>query len=78
MIMVDEAGQRIMEATDMSRTRGIIEMSTTVPDPPRVGGVKVMLEAGKGRPQRTVGTMARRAVERASAGKSAAIQIEQR
>ena len=45
MVVVHEAGPYAMEAADWSRTRGIIEMPTTIPaswpktvsDPPRLG-----------------------------------------
>ena len=32
MDMVDEAGQQAMEVADKSRTRGIEEVSTTIPN----------------------------------------------
>ena len=44
------------------------------PDPPQVGGVKAVPETAKQRPKRNVGIVARRAIERASAGRSASIQ----
>ena len=59
MVVVDEAEQHAMEAADRSRTRGIIEMSTTVPDPPRVGGVKAMPETGKESPRRNAGIVSK-------------------
>ena len=39
-----------MEAANRSRTKGIIEMLTTVLDLPRAGGVKAELEVSKERP----------------------------
>ena len=63
-----------MEAADKSKTEGIIETSTAVSDPPKARGVKVAPETVKQRPKWNVGTMAGRAIERASAGRSAPIQ----
>ena len=62
--MVGEVGQHALEAADWSKTRGIIEMPTTVPDPPRVGGVKAAPEVRKERSQRTFGSVAERAIKR--------------
>ena len=64
-----------MEAANRNITKGIA-MPTAVPDPPRVGKVKAAPKTGKGRPRRTAGTMARRATQRASAGKNERIQTE--
>ena len=50
-------------------------MPTTIPDPPETGGVEAM-RTGKGNPPRNAGTAARKAIGRASAGRSALIQIE--
>ena len=38
VVMVDEAGRHTMEADCKRKTKGIIVMSTTVPDPPEAGG----------------------------------------
>ena len=40
-------GERVMEVADRSRSQGIIEMSTTILDPPWVGGVEVAPEVSK-------------------------------
>ena len=42
-------GENGMMAADKSKIRGIIDMPTTVLDPPQAGAVKVALETGKGR-----------------------------
>ena len=49
MVMVDEAGRHAMEVANKMK-EGIIDMPTTVPDPPRAGGVKAVPKTGKGRP----------------------------
>ena len=64
-----------MEAVDKSRTKGIIEMPTIVPDPPRAWGVKAALKAGKERLRQTVGSVTGRTIERMSVGRSAPIQV---
>ena len=65
MIVGDKAGRHAPMADDMSRTRGTIEVSTSVADPPRVQGVKVNSGAGKIEPP-TVGIVAKRATGKAS------------
>ena len=50
-------------------------MPTSIPDPPETRGVKAM-KTGKGNPSRNAGTVARKATDRASAGKSAPIPRE--
>ena len=57
----DEANRFGMEATDKERTN---EMPTTIPDPPEAGGVVA-------RKPWIAGTVAGKAIERASAGRSA-------
>ena len=42
-------GENGMMAADKSKIRGIIDMPTTVLDPPQAGAIKVALETGKGR-----------------------------
>ena len=76
MVVADEVDQHIMMEADKSKIERIINMSTTILDPPRARGVKAALEAGKEGPRRIVGTMAERATERASAGKSKPSQID--
>ena len=56
--------------TDKSRKADTEVVLTIVMDPPREGGVKEAPEIGKQRPKRNVGIVARRAIERASAGKT--------
>ena len=46
----EHVDRHAMVAVDESRTRGIIDMPTAVPDPPRIGGVKEAPKTGKGRP----------------------------
>ena len=50
MVVVDEAGRHAMEASDKSKTEGIIIMPTTVPDRPEARGVKPALETSKRSP----------------------------
>ena len=50
-------------------------MPTTTLDPPETGGVKAM-RTDKGRPSRSAGTVARKATEKANAGRSAPIRRE--
>ena len=58
MVVVDEDCWHAMEVADKSRTQGIIEMLTIVPDPSRVRGVTAVPEVGKERPRWTVGIVA--------------------
>ena len=64
-----------MEATDEIKEGGTKVMPKATPDPPETGGVEAM-RTDKGRPSRTAGTVARKATEKASAGKSAPIRRE--
>ena len=74
MIMENmEDGQEI-EVADKSRTRGIIDMPTTVQDTPRVGGLKAVPETDDRRLWQTVGITAGKATKRASAGRKRPIQ----
>ena len=70
MGMEDEESRCAMEVADEIKERGTEVMPTATPDPPETGGV------GKGKPLRSVGTVARKATGRASAGRSAPIQRE--
>ena len=72
MVTVDEAGRHAMEATDRSKTEGIVEMPTTIRDPLETGGVKAV-PGSKQRPKHNVAIVARKTTERASAGRSAPI-----
>ena len=67
MVVVDEEGRHAMEASDKSKTEGIIIMLTAVPEPPEVEGVKLAPETGKESLRRTASTVAGRVIERASA-----------
>ena len=69
-----KASQCAMEAADKIKVGGTEVMPTTIPDPPETGGVKAM-RTGKG-PPRNVGTVARKATGRASAGRSEPIRRE--
>ena len=73
--VADEASRRTMEAADGIKEEGIVVMLTTIPDPPKTGGVEAM-RTGKGNTPQNVGTVARKATGRASAGKSVLIRIE--
>jgi hypothetical protein len=64
----DEANQCTMEATDKEGTK---EMPIAIPDPPESGGVKASQP-------RIAGIVARKATERASAGRSAPSRGEPR
>ena len=69
----DEASRCTMEVADEIKGGGTEVMPTATPDPPETGGVKEM-RTGKGKPSRTVGTVARKPTGKASAGKSALIR----
>ena len=60
---------------DKSRTEGTEIMPTTTPDPPQAGGAKAVPEADMQNPTRNAGIVAKRATEKASAGRSALIRI---
>ena len=74
--VVDEAGLHAMEASNKSRTGGIIIMPTTVMDPPRAGEVKPATETGKERSCGTAGIVIGRATRRVSARRRRAIRID--
>ena len=63
----DEASRCAMEAADEIKEGGTEVMPTATPNPPETGGVEVM-RTGKGKPPRSAGTVARKAIGRASAG----------
>ena len=69
MVMEDEVDRHAMAAADKSRIRGIINMSTVVPDPPQARGVKAAPETGKGRLRLNVGIVVEKAIEKMSAAK---------
>ena len=71
----DEASRCAMEAADEIKEGGTEVMPTAIPDPPETEGVEAM-RTGKGKPSRSAGTVARKATEKASAGKSAPIRRE--
>ena len=48
---------------------------TATPDPPEIGGVEAM-RTGKGKPSRSAGTVARRAIGKVSAERNAPIRRE--
>ena len=75
MDVEDEVSRCAMEAADEIKVEGTETMPTTIPDPPKTGGVKVM-RTGKGNPSWNVGTVARKATARASAGRSVPIRRE--
>ena len=64
-----------MEAADEIKEGGTKVMPTTTPDPPEIGGVEGM-GTGKGKPSQSASTVARKAIWRASAGRSAPIRIK--
>ena len=70
-----EASRHAMEAADVIKGGGTELMPTTTPDPPETGGVEAM-RTDKVKPSRSAGTVARKATEKASAGKSAPIRRE--
>ena len=47
MVVADEASRCAMKAADGSKEEGIVEMPTTIPDPPEIGGVEAT-STGKG------------------------------
>ena len=58
-----------MEAPNKNKLKGIIDLSTVVPDPPRARGVKAAPEISKPRPTRNLGIMAGMVTGRASVGR---------
>ena len=71
----DEASQCAMEAADGIKEEGTEVMPIETLDPPEIGGVEAM-RTDKVKPSRSVGTVARKATRRASAGRRALIQRE--
>ena len=71
----DEAIRHAIEAADVIMEGGTEVMPTATPDPPETGGVEAM-KTGKGNPPQSAGIVARKAIEKASAGKSAPIRRE--
>ena len=67
VVVVDVTDWHTTEAADMSKTRGTTKGPTSM-DPPRVGGVNVVLEAGKTEPL-IVGIVAGRVIGKASVEK---------
>ena len=64
VVVVDKGYRHTMEAANKNRTKGIEMVSTTVPDPPRVGRVKAVLVPSKGRLRRISGNVAERVAKR--------------
>ena len=54
----DKVGHNAMVATNKIKKEGTEEVSTAVPDPPQVGGVKAAAEIGKQRPMRNADIVA--------------------
>ena len=71
----DEVSQCAMDAADRIKEEGPEVMPTAIPNPSETGGVEAM-KTGKRNPPRNVGTVARKATGRASAGKNALIRRE--
>ena len=71
----DEVSRYTMEAANEIQERGTEVMPTVTLDPPETGGVEAM-RTGKVKPSQSAGTMARKATEKASAGKSVPIRRE--
>ena len=71
----DEASRRAMEAADEIKEGGTEGMPTATPEPPETGGVEAM-RTGKGKPSWSAGTVARKAIGKASAGRSVLIRRE--
>ena len=62
----DEVHRLTIMAADKSRVKGIINIPTTVPDPPLASRVKEAPKTGKQRSRRKPSIVARRATEKAS------------
>ena len=75
MDVEDKPSWCAMEAADVIKEGGTKVMPTATPDPPETGGVEAM-RIDRGKPSRSAGTVARKAIEKASAGKSAPIRRE--
>ena len=74
MVVADEVNRRPMEAANMSQEGGIVVMPTVVSDPTKAGVVEVALRTDKGNLPRNVDTVARKATQRASVGRSTPIK----
>ena len=70
--MAEEASWRAMEVADEIKEEGTEVMPTATPEP---RGVEAM-KTGKGNPPQSAGIVARKAIGRASAGRSAPIRRE--
>ena len=75
MDVEDEASRHAMEEADVIREEGTKVMPTTTPDPPETGGVEAM-RTDRGKSSQSAGTVAKKATEKASAGRSAPIRRE--
>ena len=73
--MAQKRHDNAMEAADEIKEGDIEVMPTATPDPPETRGVEAM-RTGKGKPSWSAGTVARKAIGKASAGRSAPIQGE--
>ena len=71
----DEASRHAMEAADVIMEGGTEVMPRATPDLPEIGGVEAM-RTDMGRESQSAGTVARKATEKASAGRSAPIRRE--
>ena len=71
MVVVDEVSRRVMEAADKSKKKGIVAMSTVVPDPPEEGEVEAAPKTSKESALRNAGTMVKKATWSASARRNA-------
>ena len=74
--MVEEVDRHAMEAAGKSRNGGTMSVPTAIPEPPQAGGVKAVPEAGKIKPLRNAGTVARKATRKASVGESVPIRTD--
>ena len=61
VVVEGEASRCTMEAADVSKEEGIVVMPTTIPDPPKAGGVEAAPRTGKGNPPWNAGIVAKRA-----------------
>ena len=66
MDVEDEVDRHAIVATDKSRKEGTEVVPIAVPDHPQVGGVKAAPEISKQRPNKNVGIVAGKAIEKAS------------
>ena len=58
-----------MEATDKSKTEGIMVMPPAILDPPKAGGVKIAPEMGKQRPKQKASIVARKITKKGLDGR---------